>query len=180
MSFVFHDEPHLPCVPNCWWHCRSGCRRRNKLKGVSAVNKRVHFIIISTRGCPSITLRSSIHPRGDARGGFKGMTGLGRRVALAKANALIWILQHVCAINEAKILWRDRSRLVDYERAREGSSSELLKNSRRDCKRQNYMSTSKVYINYTYRKMLYCDLQYPSSCLLFSFCFYYAQQMASS
>lgn len=99
MSFVFHNEP---CVPNCWWHCRSGCRRRNKLKGVSAVNNRVHFIIISTRGCPSITLRSSIHPRRDARGGFKGMTGLGGRVALAKVNALIWILQHVCAINEAK------------------------------------------------------------------------------
>lgn len=102
--------------------------------------------------------------------------GLGRRVALAKVNALIWILQHVCAINEAKC-----SRLVDYERAWEGSSSELLKNTRRDCKRRNYMSTSKVYIKYTYRKMLSCDLQYPSSCLLFFFfCFYYAQQMASS
>lgn len=48
-------------------------------------------------------------------------------------------------------------------------TSELLKNARRDCNRQNYMSTSKVYINYTYRKMLSCDLQYPSSCLLFFF-----------
>lgn len=65
-------------------------------------------------------------------------------------------------------------------RAREGSSSELLKNTRCDCKRQNYMSTSKVHINYTYRKMLHCDLQYPSSCVFFFFCFYYAQQMAPS
>lgn len=41
------------------------------------------------------------------------------------------------------------------------------------------MSTSKVYINYTYRKMLSCDLQYPSLSSFFSF-FHYAQQMASS
>lgn len=73
MQSNFHKWLHLPCVLYCWWQCRSGRRRRSELKGLAS--EWVHLIIIPTRGCPSVALRSSIHPISDARGRRRGSDG---------------------------------------------------------------------------------------------------------
>lgn len=99
----FHKWLHLPCVLYCWWQCRSGRRRRGELKGLAS--EWVHLIIIPTRGCPSVALRSSIHPISDARGRCTGSDGTWQGAPRSAEPAIILILVFPFASVCAQLIW---------------------------------------------------------------------------